>query len=145
MVCPRQIYRQVRDVPRDHLGGPASVVPTTAAARSGAVVLTLTFDYGQRSAKREAKAARAVARELGLEWKLVRLTWLAKLLPPAMRTGGKLNESLLVTYTDPLQAQLDLPFAVQMVRHGKAPSPLPERIEKLGEVKGLMKNVKETI
>ena len=69
----------------------------------------------------------------------------AKAFLISMRTGGKLNESLLVSYTDPIQAQLDLPFAIQMLRHGKAPSPLPERIEKLGEVKGLMKNVKETI
>ena len=32
-----------------------------------------------------------------------------------------------------------------MIRHGKAPSPIPHRIKKLNEVKSLMKNVKETI
>ena len=32
-----------------------------------------------------------------------------------------------------------------MIRHGKAPSPIPHRIKKLNEVKALMKNVKETI
>jgi hypothetical protein len=32
-----------------------------------------------------------------------------------------------------------------MLRHGKAPSPIPHRIQKLNEVKSLMKNVKETI
>ena len=62
-----------------------------------------------------------------------------------MRTGGKLNETLLVPYTDPIGAQLDIPFALQMLRHGKAPSPIPHRIKKLDEVKSLMKNVKETI
>ncbi len=70
-------------------GGLDSVVATAAAARSGAVVLALTFDYGQRPAKQEAKAARAVARGLGTEWRLVRLPWLAALLPPAMREGTR--------------------------------------------------------
>jgi 7-cyano-7-deazaguanine synthase len=69
-------------------GGLDSVVATAAAARSGSVILALTFDYGQRPAKQETKAARAVARELGLEWKLVRLPWLAALLPSAMRKGA---------------------------------------------------------
>lgn len=69
----------------------------------------------------------------------------AKAFLISMRTGGKLNESLLVPYTDPIAAQLDMPFALQMMRKGKAPSPIPHRIKKLGEVKNLMKNVKETI
>jgi 7-cyano-7-deazaguanine synthase len=70
-------------------GGLDSVVATAVAAgKSGGVALALTFDYGQRSAKREAKAARAVARELGIEWKLVRLPWLAELLPTAIRKGA---------------------------------------------------------
>jgi len=70
-------------------GGLDSVVATTVAARKpGGVALALTFDYGQRSARREAKAARAVARELGLEWQLVKLPWLAKLLPAALGDGA---------------------------------------------------------
>ena len=70
-------------------GGLDSVVATAVAAgKSGGVALALTFDYGQRSAKCEARAARAVARELGLEWKLVRLPWLAELLPAAIREGA---------------------------------------------------------
>jgi succinate dehydrogenase / fumarate reductase iron-sulfur subunit len=69
----------------------------------------------------------------------------AKAFLISMRTGGKLNETLLVPYTDPIGAQLDIPFALQMLRHGKAPSPIPHRIKKLDEVKSLMKNVKETI
>jgi succinate dehydrogenase / fumarate reductase iron-sulfur subunit len=69
----------------------------------------------------------------------------AKAFLISMRTGGKLNETLLVPYTDPIGAQLDVPFALQMLRKGKAPSPIPHRIKKLNEVKSLMKNVKETI
>lgn len=69
----------------------------------------------------------------------------AKAFLISMRTGGKLNETLLVPYTDPIGAQLDMPFALQMLRKGKAPSPIPHRIKKLNEVKSLMRNVKETI
>ncbi|MEQ8834917.1 MAG: succinate dehydrogenase iron-sulfur subunit [Miltoncostaeaceae bacterium] len=63
----------------------------------------------------------------------------------SMRTGGKLNETVLVPFTDPIKAHFDLPFAFQMLRHGKAPSPIPHRIKKLKEVQRLMKNVKETV
>lgn len=69
----------------------------------------------------------------------------AKAFLLSMRTGGKLNETVLVPFTDPIKAHLDIPFAVQMLRHGKAPSPIPHRIKKLKEVQKLMKNVKETI
>ena len=69
----------------------------------------------------------------------------AKAFLISMRTGGKLNETLLVPFTDPIKAQFDIPFALQMVKHGKAPSPIPHRIKKLKEVQALIKNVKETI
>ena len=49
----------------------------------------------------------------------------AKAFLISMRTGGKLNETLLVPYTDPIKAMIDVPFALQMLRHGKAPSPIP--------------------
>ena len=70
-------------------GGLDSVVATAAAARSGEVALALTFDYGQRSRRREAAAARSVARALGVKWKRVALPWLAGLLPSSMRRAGK--------------------------------------------------------
>ena len=63
----------------------------------------------------------------------------------SMRTQGKLNETLLVPYTDPIGAQLDVPFALRMMRHGKAPSPFHPKIKQHGEVKKLLANVKETI
>jgi len=69
----------------------------------------------------------------------------AKAFLISMRTGGKLNETLLVPFTNPIKSQLDLPFALRMLSKGKAPSPIPHRIKKLDEVKKLMKNVKETI
>ena len=70
-------------------GGLDSVVATNVAARKpGGVALALTFDYGQRSARREAKAARAVASELGITWKLIKLPWLAELLPAALGQGA---------------------------------------------------------
>ena len=69
----------------------------------------------------------------------------AKAFLVSMRTGGKLNETLLVPMTNPVKAPFDLPFALKMVKHGKAPSPIPHRIKKLKEVQTLMKNVKETI
>jgi succinate dehydrogenase / fumarate reductase iron-sulfur subunit len=69
----------------------------------------------------------------------------AKAFLISMKTGGKLNETMLVPFTDPIKAHLDIPFAIQMLKHGKAPSPIPHRIQKLKEVKQLMKNVKETI
>jgi len=63
----------------------------------------------------------------------------------SMRTGGKLNETFLVPFTDPIGAPLDTPFALRMISKGKAPSPVPHRIQRLDEVKKLMKGVKETI
>lgn len=69
----------------------------------------------------------------------------AKAFLISMRTGGKLNETFLVPFTDPIKAHLDVPFALKMLRKGKAPSPIPHKVKRLGEVKKLMKNVKETI
>ena len=69
----------------------------------------------------------------------------AKAFLISMRTGGKLNETLLVPFTDPIGAPLDTPFALRMISKGKAPSPVPHRIQRLDEVKKLMKGVKETI
>lgn len=69
----------------------------------------------------------------------------AKAFLVSMRTGGKLNETMLVPMTNPLKAPLDLPFAMKMLAKGKAPSPLPHKVARHDEVKKLIKNVKETI
>ena len=88
-------------------GGLDSVVATTVAARGpGGVALALTFDYGQRSGSREAKAARAVAEELNIEWKLVKLPWLGELLPAALRRGaGPLPRPEAQDLDDPSRAR----------------------------------------
>jgi hypothetical protein len=51
----------------------------------------------------------------------------------------------LVPFTNPIKAQLDVPFALRMLSKGKAPAPIPHKVKGLNEVKALMKNVKETI
>ena len=63
-----------------------------------------------------------------------------------MRTGGKLNETAAgPVHRTPSRRRSTCPFALKMLKHGKAPSPIPHRIKKLKEVQTLMKNVKETI
>ena len=69
----------------------------------------------------------------------------AKAFLISMRTGGKLNETFLVPFTQPIKAQFDIPFALRMLSKGKAPSPIPHRVKNLDEVVKLVKNVKETI
>ena len=59
-------------------GGLDSVVATTVAAREGAVELALTFDYGQRAAGAEVRAAAAACRELGIPHRVIELPWLAE-------------------------------------------------------------------
>ncbi len=65
-------------------GGLDSVVATTAAAREGPVVLALTFDYGQRAAPAEIRAARAVCGELGIRHRAIELPWLAEVTTTAL-------------------------------------------------------------
>jgi 7-cyano-7-deazaguanine synthase len=65
-------------------GGLDSVVATAAAAREGSVELALTFDYGQRAAPAEMRAAAAVCRELGLRHRAIELPWLADITGTAL-------------------------------------------------------------
>jgi 7-cyano-7-deazaguanine synthase len=65
-------------------GGLDSVVATTAAAREGSVELALTFDYGQRAAPAEVRAARTVCGELSLRHRVVELPWLADVTATAL-------------------------------------------------------------
>lgn len=69
----------------------------------------------------------------------------AKAFLISMQTGGKLNETMLVPFTDPIKAHLDIPFALKMLSKGKAPSPFPHKVKNFDQVKKLVKNVKETI
>jgi succinate dehydrogenase / fumarate reductase, iron-sulfur subunit len=63
----------------------------------------------------------------------------------SMRQSGKLNETLLVPFTDPVGAPLDAPFALRMAAHRKVPAPFGHKIKQHDEVKKLLKNVKETV
>ena len=59
-------------------GGLDSAVALKWAIDHHQVALALTFDYGQRSALREMKAAQAMARRYGIEHQLLALDWLAE-------------------------------------------------------------------
>ncbi len=69
----------------------------------------------------------------------------AKAFLVSMRTGGKLNETLLVPLTNPLKAPFDLPVRAEDDPPRQGAVADPHQIKKLNEVKALMKNVKETI
>ena len=60
-------------------GGLDSVVAAYASRREHAPELALTFDYGQRAAAMELRAAQSVAAKLGVEHRLVELPWLAEI------------------------------------------------------------------
>lgn len=60
-------------------GGLDSVVNTAIAVQKSHPILALTFDYGQRSARREIEAARRVARRYRIPHQVIKLPWLAKI------------------------------------------------------------------
>jgi len=70
-------------------GGLDSVVATTVAVREGAVELALTFDYGQRAARAEIEAGRAVARALGIRHRAIELPWLGEITTSALVDPGR--------------------------------------------------------
>lgn len=57
-------------------GGLDSTVNLGLAAEEGPVRLAITFDYGQRAARKEIAAAGAVCRHYGVEHRVVELRWL---------------------------------------------------------------------
>lgn len=65
-------------------GGLDSVVAMWAARREHEIALALTFDYGQRAARREYQAAAQVAEQLGCPHKLIELPWLGELTANAL-------------------------------------------------------------
>lgn len=69
-------------------GGLDSAVNFTRAAQQAGAALALTFDYGQRAASREAAAAAAMCRQLGVPHRLVPLPWLAEICPSALVNPG---------------------------------------------------------
>lgn len=65
-------------------GGLDSTVALADSLTRQPVACALTFDYGQRAAKRELQATRAIADHYGLLHRVIALPWLADLLPQAL-------------------------------------------------------------
>ncbi len=65
-------------------GGLDSLVAAWAAREEHPPRLALTFDYGQRAARREAEAALCIAAEMGADHRLVKLPWMARLMPASL-------------------------------------------------------------
>lgn len=65
-------------------GGLDSVVNLHMAHKSGKVQLALTFDYGQRAASQEIKAARLYCEKLGIKHQVIDISWLGKITRTAL-------------------------------------------------------------
>ena len=65
-------------------GGMDSTVSLHIATEKTEVVLTLTFDYGQKAARREISAAQAVSRHYGVPNRVIELPWLAEITTTAL-------------------------------------------------------------
>ena len=65
-------------------GGLDSTVSLAAAVRKMEVVLALTFDYGQRAARREREASARIARHYRVPHRVIRTPWLAALTGTAL-------------------------------------------------------------
>jgi len=76
-------------------GGLDSTVSLAAATRQMDVVLALTFDYGQRAARRERAASARIAKHYRIPHKVLAIPWLAELTGTALvnrRAKLPLNE-----------------------------------------------------
>ncbi len=60
-------------------GGLDSFISTAIARKKHKVVLALTFDYGQRAARRELLATRKMCRMWHIPHKVIKLPWLARI------------------------------------------------------------------
>jgi len=65
-------------------GGLDSTVALADTLTRQPVMCVLTFDYGQRAAKKELQATRVIADHYGLMHRVIPLPWLADLLPQAL-------------------------------------------------------------
>ena len=66
-----------------------SAVNLKCALDRGPVVAALTFDYGQRAARRETESAAAMCERFGLRHELVRLPWLGRITRTALVGSGR--------------------------------------------------------
>lgn len=65
-------------------GGLDSAVNLALTARAASARLALTIRYGQRAEAAELKAASALARRYGVEWRAVDLSWLGAVNPTGL-------------------------------------------------------------
>jgi 7-cyano-7-deazaguanine synthase len=65
-------------------GGLDSTVSLAVAVRKMKIVAALTFDYGQRAARREREASRAIARHYRVPHQVIETPWLARLTGTAL-------------------------------------------------------------
>lgn len=70
-------------------GGLDSMVSTAIARKKHKIVLALTFDYGQRAAKREISAAKKLCRLWKIKHKVIDLKWLAEITNTALVNNKK--------------------------------------------------------
>ena len=70
-------------------GGLDSTVNFKRSVDRGEAALALTFDYGQRSARREVASARAMARRYGVPFRAMKLDWLAGITHTALVDRAK--------------------------------------------------------
>ncbi len=65
-------------------GGLDSAVAFKKTVDTSDVILCLTFDYGQRAANREAKAAAAMSSLYDVRHELIKLPWLKEICKTAL-------------------------------------------------------------
>jgi 7-cyano-7-deazaguanine synthase len=65
-------------------GGLDSTVSLAAAMQHMRVVLALTYDYGQRAAKRERAASARIAKHYGIPHRVIGIPWLAEITGSAL-------------------------------------------------------------
>ncbi|MEA3401400.1 MAG: 7-cyano-7-deazaguanine synthase QueC [Armatimonadota bacterium] len=97
-------------------GGLDSVVAAYASRDRHPPRLAITFDYGQRAARREVEAALRIAADLGAEHRLVKLPWLGKLAPahlsdPKADLAEATDESVWVPARNAVFASIAASFA----------------------------------
>lgn len=83
-------------------GGLDSFVATALAIHKYDVVLAITFDYGQRSAKRETDAALSISKDFSIKHQVIELPWLASITNTAL-----VNRCALLPKTDALSLDED--------------------------------------
>ncbi|MBR6126918.1 7-cyano-7-deazaguanine synthase QueC [bacterium] len=78
-------------------GGLDSVVALGAFKEEYGIVLALTFDYGQKSAKEEIYASKKVCEYYDIKHKIIKLNWLKEITKTALVSGSAVPKENLGT------------------------------------------------